>query len=203
MEKDNFANKHPYINLIMGLGIVFGFIYLIFKFLLFFSMWMVEFAESVLTKLGKLDVVIIVALITSSVSVVSVLFTSVISKLIDYRNSRREYLAKKREEPYGEFVEMIYKVQQNVKKEDSYTQQEMIEDLSKFSRKITLWGSRRVVKKWVKFRENGANPDAGKDNLLLMEEIMNEMRKDLGLKRVGKGDLLAFFVNDVREVLKK
>ena len=35
-----------------------------------------------------------------------------------------------------------------------------------------------------------------------MEEIMNEMRKDLGLRRVKKGNLLAFFVNDIKEVLK-
>ena len=53
----------------------------------------------------------------------------------------------------------------------------MLEDLSKFSKQITLWGSSKVVNKWVKFRENGAKPDAGTDNLFLMEEIMNEMQK--------------------------
>ena len=68
----------------------------------------------------------------------------------------------------------------------------MLEDLSRFSRQITLWGSSKVVKKWVKFREN----------LFLMEEIMNEMRKDLGLKKVKKGNLLVFSVNDIKEVLK-
>lgn len=34
------------------------------------------------------------------------------------------------------------------------------------------------------------------------EEIMNEMRKDLGVKKVKKGNGLAFFVNDIKEVLK-
>ena len=98
---------------------------------------------------------------------------------------------------------MLYKIQQNGKKKGSYTEEQMIEDLSKFSRQITLWGSSKVVKKWVKFRENGTNPDAGKDNLFLMEEIMNEMRKDLGLKKVKKGDLLAFFINDIKTAMKK
>ena len=59
----------------------------------------------------------------------------------------------------------------------------MIKDISRFSRTITLWGSPRVVKKWVKFRENGMNPKAAIDNVFLIEEIMNEMRKDMGLKR--------------------
>ena len=97
---------------------------------------------------------------------------------------------------------MIYKIQQNIKNSGSYTEEMMLEDLSKFSRQITLWGSSKVVKKWVKFRENGPKPDMGTDNLFLMEEIMNEMRKDLGLKKVKKGNLLAFFVNDIKEVIK-
>lgn len=32
---------------------------------------------------------------------------------------------------------------------------------------------------------------------------MNEMRRDLGLRRVKKGNLLAFFVNDIKEIMKK
>ena len=97
---------------------------------------------------------------------------------------------------------MIYKIQQNIKNSGSYTEEMMLDDLSRFSRQITLWGSSKVVQKWVKFRENGTKPDAGTANLFLMEEIMNEMRKDLGLKKVKKGNLLAFFVNDIKEVLK-
>ena len=78
----------------------------------------------------------------------------------------------------------------------------MIKDLSKFSKKITLWGSTKVVKKWVEFREKGANSDAGVENLFILEEIMNEMRKDLGLRKVKKGNLLAFFINDIKEAMK-
>ena len=151
---------------------------------------------------SKMEAVVIVALITGMVSIIGVIISSVVAKIIDYRKSRQDYLARKRETPYGEFVEMIYKIQQNTKNKGSYTEEQMLEDLSKFSKQITLWGSSKVVNKWVKFRENGANPNAGMDNLFLMEEIMNEMRKDLGLRRVKKGNLLAFFVNDIKEVLK-
>lgn len=151
---------------------------------------------------SKMDAVVIVALITGMVSIIGVIISSVVAKIIDYKKGRQEYLAKKREEPYGEFVEMIYKIQQNSKKKGSYIEDMMVKDLSKFSKQITLWGSPNVVNKWVKFRENGANPEAGTDNLFLMEEIMNEMRKDLGLKKVKKGNLLAFFVNDIKKTMK-
>ena len=36
-----------------------------------------------------------------------------------------------------------------------------------------------------------------------MEQIMNEMRKDLGLKKVKKGNLLGLFINDIKEALKQ
>ena len=87
------------------------------------------------------------------VSIVGVLISSIIAKRIDYKRSRQEYLAKKREEPYGQFVDMIYKIQQNAKKPNSYTEAQMLADLSVFSKQITLWGSSKVVRKWVQFRE--------------------------------------------------
>lgn len=97
---------------------------------------------------------------------------------------------------------MVYKVQQNTKGTTQYTEQGMIDDISRFSKTITLWGSPRVVKKWVKFRGNGMNPKAAIDNVFLIEEIMNEMRRDMGLKKVKKGNLLAFCVNDIKSVIR-
>ncbi len=97
---------------------------------------------------------------------------------------------------------MIYKIQQNTKKKGSYTEEQMLIDISQFSKQITLWGSSNVVTKWVKFRENGSNPEFAQKNLLVLEDIMNDMRKDLGLKKTKKGTLLAFFVNDIKTAIK-
>lgn len=202
----SFAEKHPKLNVCLGLLIVIAVIVLGMCFLNWFFRYLYKgFSAfiSILSNLAsRLDAVVIVALITGAVSIVGVIISSIISKIIDYRKNRQEYLAQKREKPYGEFVDMVYKIQQNAKFPDSYSQEQMIEDLLKFSKQITLWGSPTVAKKWVKFRENGANPDAGKENLFLMEQIMNEMRKDLGLKKVKKGNLLGFFINDIKDALK-
>ena len=152
---------------------------------------------------SKLDAVVSVALITGCVSVLGVIISSIVAKALEFRRSRREYLAKKREAPYGEFVDMVYKVQQNSKKPDSYTEEQMQEDILKFSRQMTLWGSPRVVDKWIRFRENGANPELAQENLFVIEDILNDMRKDLGQRRVKKGNLLGFFVNDIKEAMKR
>ena len=206
-DSQRFLERHPKLNLLFSLVLflvmVAGSCILIRSIL----SWLFNTAEKAFSLLKSIstsfDAVVIVALITGTVSLVSVIISSIVSKFIEYKKNRQDYLAKKREQPYGEFVEMLYKVQQNGKKEGSYTQEQMIEDLSKFSKQITLWGSSKVVKKWVKFRENGTKPDAGKANLFLMEDIMNEMRKDLGLKKVKKGDLLAVFINDIKTAMKR
>ena len=188
-----FAERHPRLNFLLGLLLLLllvaasGFaVYIAGKYIVVGIRITVDWLASLAS---KLDAVVIVALITGSVSIIGVLISSIIAKRIEYKKSRQEYLAKKREEPYGQFVDMVYKIQQNTKKPDSYKEAQMLTDLSQFSRQITLWGSSRVVNKWVKFRENGSNPGLAQKNLLLMEEIMNEMRKDLGLKKVKKGNL--------------
>lgn len=83
------------------------------------------------------------------------------------------------------------------------TEEEINKKVSEFSRGLTLWGSNRVVKKWIKYRKNAAkNPD--NENLFLLEQILYEMRKDVGLRRkMKKGVMLSFFINDIENALKK
>lgn len=199
-EKDkSFAEKHPRLNLLIGFGLVVFFLDSIIMLLT----WIGNLLESFINWIGniasELDAVIIVALITGIVSIASV----VISKWLEYRRARNEYLAKKREEPYGEFISMIYKIQQTTRKPEFYTEEMMTNDILNFSKQITLWGSPGVVEKWDTFRENATNPQNAVNNLFLVEEIMNEMRKDLGLRKTKKGRLLSFFVNDIHNFIKK
>ena len=81
--------------------------------------------------------------------------------------ARQEYLAQKREGPYGDFIEMVYKLLLH-SKNGTYTQTEMIKDLSSFSREITLWGSKEVVTEWVQFRKNANMPEDAMKNLLVI-----------------------------------
>ena len=207
-KKDNrsFGEKHPKLNLMFSFAIVIFTGFLFIKGVDYVLSWLSVIIDDAITFLSKvvskLDAVVIVALITGAVSIVGVIISSVVSKIIDYQKSRKEYLAHKREVPYVQFIDMVYKIQYNSKNPGAYTNERMLEDVSKFSRELTLWGSPAVVKKWVKFRENGANPDAAFDNLFVLEDIMNEMRKDMGLKKMPKGNLLAFFINDIKEAMQ-
>lgn len=149
----------------------------------------------------SLDAVILVALITGSIS----LLNSFYSRYSDNKTKRREYLSAKREKPYAEFIELVYKITQNGRNGFTYSQKDMINDISSFNSKLSLWGSPKVVKKWNAFRKSSLEIKSKSDTelLILMEEVMNEMRKDLGVKPVGQGNLLSFFINDIENVIKK
>ena len=207
--KDNrpFAERYPKLNALIGFLIIIFMLFIVLLAVHYVVMWIgagiANLTDWVSTVASKLEAVVIVALITGAVSIIGVVISSIVAKSIDYKKNRREYLAQKREKPYSQFVEMVYKIQKESKKPGSYTEEEMIADISNFSQEITLWGSAKVANKWVKFRENGANPSAAKENLFVLESIMNEMRKDLGLKRIKKGNLLAFFVNDIKQSMKQ
>lgn len=202
MDKIPFNVKHPIINKIFGFFILLVLIGIGFAFLYFVVfVGIAKTVNLIKETLSKLDAVVVVALITGSVSLLGVIISSIIAKVIDYKRTRREYLAQKREGPYGEFVEVYYKLSQN--KDGKYTEKETIDDISSFSKQLILYGSRPVVKNWVKFRKNGAKPDMAEENLFIMEKIMNAMRKDLGVKKVKEGEILAFNVNDIDEAMKK
>lgn len=206
IDNRSFAAKHPKLNLLIGFLLIISLVllccailYFVFKYL---GIGISKIISWLSTFASKLDAVVIVALITGTVSLTGVIISSIISKIIEYKKQRQMYLAQKREKSYGAFVEMVYKIQQNNKKNGSYTEQEMIRDMISFSQELTLWGSKKVADKWVKFRLNGDNPEYAQKNIFVLEDIMNEMRKDMGVKRTKKGKLLSFFVNDIENALR-
>lgn len=129
------------------------------------------------------DWVIVVAMITGVVSIVGVVISSIVEKIVEYKYNVKRYLYDKREEPYKQFVEMIYKIIDNSNKADNekMTEEEMAHMVSEFSKGLKLWGSNRVVKKWLKYRQSSIE---GNDNILWdMENIIYEIRKDVVLGR--------------------
>ena len=150
------------------------------------------------TMTSTLDAVVLVALITGGIT----LLNSFYSKYSESKNKRREYLASKRETPYSEFIELINKVSQQGNNSCIYSEVDMLKDISSFNSKLILWGSPKVVKKWNTFRKNSLQNNS-ENTLILIEDVMNEMRKDLGVKPVKKGSLLSIFINDIEKIIEK
>ena len=78
--------------------------------ILIFSLWAlvkaILFSITFFNNLPTLDTVIIVALVSGTISI-----ASTIAKFIwERQQQKREYLTQKREEPYEQFVAIIYKI---------------------------------------------------------------------------------------------
>ena len=70
--------------------------------------------------------------------------------------------------------------------------------------KCSKYGSNKAIKKLVAYR-NSTNETNSAETLVLLEDIIFQIRRDLGIKKRGmnKGDILSIFVNDVDEIIKK
>lgn len=204
-ENQIFAEKHPKINFLLGLLLLIGMVIavvLLVKWILgVVGGWIVSVVNFVEKFVNTSDQVIVVAMITGAVSITGVIISSIVAKIVEYKYNVKKYLYDKREEPYKQFVEMIYKIIEDSQKKDGekMTEEEKTKIVSEFSKGLTLWGANRVVKKWLKYRKSSLK--GGKNILWEMEDIIYEIRKDVGLgRKLKKGDMLAFFVNDIENL---
>ena len=209
-EKIPFTQRHPRINFMIALILLVIFVFIIIWLVWFVFSCLGSGIEQLVSFLKKFvsttDKVIIVAMITGMVSIVGVVFTSVMAKIIDYRYNVKKYLYDKREKPYEQFISIIYTIMEDTKKtvNGQMTESEKIKMMSEFSKGLTLWGSNKVVKKWLKYRKASLENMSPENSLLLLEDIIYEIRKDVGLrKKLGKGDMLSIFINDIEKVIKK
>lgn len=206
MDSLSFSERHPkwnfLISLALCLAMIVGAMLIAYYALKLVGRVIDTFINWVSTVTSTLDAVVIVALITGAVSITGVIISSIVGKSIEYRKSRLEYLAQKREKPYGDFIAMYYKILMSDKVKEEYTQEEMLKDISNFSQDLTLWGSNKVVKLWVDYRTK-ATQLKGTDNLFEFEKILYEIRKDMGFRKMKKGTLLKFVINDLDESLDK
>ena len=208
-EKIPFEQRHPIINFMIGL------ILLLTSVLI--TVWLIWFLFSSLGKgieqfvaflkkfVNTTDKVIILAMITGMVSIIGFVFTYVIAKIIDYRYNVKKYLYDKREEPYEQFISMVYTIMEDTKKPVKHrmTELEKTKMVAEFSKGLTLWGSNKVVKKFLKYRK-AAIEDSGPEILLLLEDIIYEIRKDVGQHaKLRKGDMLSLFINDIEKIIQR
>ena len=210
---NSFSQRHPRWNGLLSIIIVIGMVILS----VLFANWLIktvsygisEFVVFLSEFVSNTDKLIVVAMITGSVSIVGVVISSIIAKYVEYKYNVKKYLYDKREEPYKQFIEIIYKLMEDTKKPENekMTEEQMVKMFIEFSKGLTLWGSNRVVKKWLRYRQmvidSTGNVDA-KKMMFVLEDIIYEIRKDVGLgRKLGKGDMLSFFINDIENLKKQ
>ena len=160
---------------------------------------------SAFSALSNLDVAIVVAMITGTVSIVTVVVGGIINNRISYMQKKEEYLRQHREAPYQKLIAIFYDLMLASKKGEDIPEAELLERMNAFNQELTLWGSPKAIQLWSEWRLSSVDgtPDAT-NTLFKMEKVLIQLRKDMGQKRgLKEGDLLKLSINDVDTALKK
>ena len=175
--------------------------------ILIFSLWAlvkaILFSITFFNNLPTLDTVIIVALVSGTISI-----ASTIAKFIwERQQQKREYLTQKREEPYEQFVAIIYKIVKNkdqnypkIVKNKDQNYPELENDILTLNKSLSLWGSKNVVKSWSEFILLSFENTDRQKLLDKSEEILNHMRNDLGVKKTENTILRSLFISDINNL---
>lgn len=210
-KKQSFSSKHPVINAIFGvilLLILFMLAILVIKYIIQFTGFGITSILNYIKDIVKnTDKVVVVALITGFLSLFGILISSTLGKIYEYKYNVKKYQYSKKEKAYDDFINIYYGVLEKSRKNQPVNGEDTIAQLNEFSKKLTLWGSNEVIKKWLKFRISSQSEDS-KDILLVLEDILFAIRKDLGNKnklsqKLKHGDLLSFVINDIDTIIKK
>ncbi|MCL2285677.1 MAG: hypothetical protein FWC32_04850 [Firmicutes bacterium] len=159
--------------------------------------WLQELVYTV----SAMDTVIIIALISGTITIFGLIINSILSlhiKNSEVKFKRKAVLLKKLEGPYTQFVNMLFDMvhkKEDVEKIDEEVRIRLLRDMS---REIILYGSDKVVKKWVDYRKKSSNFSVT-EHLIYLEGLLHLIREDMGNGRgeLMVGDLLSLFASDV------
>lgn len=114
---------------------------------------------------------------------------------------------------YGELVAFFFKVFNASKTGTQITEAEMNDFFVKFTEKTVIWGSDRFIQAFSNFRDGAITQAQSGNNqqpdptamMVNFENLLYAIRADYGHENtgLGSGDLLALFINDIRDYIKK
>ena len=152
------------------------------------------------------------AIIAASATMIVAVLTVVIAKYYERKQEIENQQREKKIEVYEQFMEkwfdkLLVMSQNKDKSKNVLDDEEFVQFLSEFTRKLILWGSNGVVKKYSFFRQGSLTPEQNSSPYAILynfEQVLFEIRKDIGHSNqtLKSGDLLTLFINDLQQATK-
>jgi hypothetical protein len=145
-----------------------------------------------------------VAIVAAAASVMISMLSLFISKRYETRASITQELRAKKTPIYEEFIATLYRMLfAEQLGQEPMSEAELKSFFASYTEKLTIWGSDGVIKTWRDLRMSAISNVEGANMLFLYENLLMEIRKDLGHKNQGfkRGTLLGLFVNDIDKYL--
>lgn len=153
------------------------------------------------------------AIIAASATIVVAVLTIVIGKYYERKKEIESQQREKKIEVYEKFMEkwfdkLLVLSRSKDKNSTISDDEEFAQFLSEFTRKLILWGSDSVIKRYSSFRQVSLTQTQVSDPRVVLynfEQVLFEIRKDIGHSNqsLEKGDLLMLFINDLHQATGK
>jgi hypothetical protein len=146
------------------------------------------------------------SIVAASATVTVSVLTVIVGRRIETVSAIRKEHRDKKVPVYEELMAFMSKMFARSRSDEEIPEEEMVSFMYEFTPKMMIWGGDEVVASWSRFRTAsiGLSPEeAGKKVIFEYENLVMAIRKDLGHanKGLGKGSILAFFVNDIQDHL--
>jgi len=167
-------------------------------------------SEGIFYKKGELPLPLIISVVTAFATITTAIVTILITKNNELKLQIRTEQRDKKALIYEELTEFFFKMIFASKLENNEGQvitdskeNEIVEFLTSYTPKIIMWGSDEVLKEFYLFRNKSisieSNPNKVNSVIVKFEELLFSIRRNLGHKnkKLGKGNILVLFINDV------
>lgn len=152
---------------------------------------------------GILSDQIAVAIITAGATIFVATISAVSARKAEKLQANEQLIREKKTPIYEKIVKILF---DTMKPENREKSTQIASKLREHNSDIVIWGTDDVILSWIKFRE-ASDPTSKhvqedkKEVLLVFEQLLYEIRKDLGHSnlKLKDGDLLKIFL-DVKEV---
>jgi hypothetical protein len=163
---------------------------------------------------GDLPLPLLISIITAIATITTAVATTLITKNNELRLQVRSEQREKKALIYEELTEFFFKIIFASKLKDKHDaesaenqEREIVQFLTSYTPKIIMWGSDEVLREFYLFRSTSLSTETDPakvfDVIRKFEELLFSIRRDLGHKnrRLGKGNILGLFINDVEKLL--
>ena len=164
-------------------------------------------ASQTIAAFSTLDAKYGAALVAAAGTVIVSVISVVISRYLENRANIRKSMREKKVPVYEDLLKFMFKILMGTKTGKQVSEKEMLDFMMDFTQKIMVWGSDSVLNAWADFRdastEGGDATETGAKLLIAYENLIREIRKDLGHKNKGlvQGRLLSLFVTDYKNYI--
>jgi len=138
----------------------------------------------------KIDKQVALGVVAASGTIIVSVATIVLTKYYEKKKQIEADLREKKIAVYQDFISLLFKVLLN--EIDVNDPKVLNRAFMDFTEKLIVWGSDKIVEKYSSYRKEP-------NRMVLLEEILFEIRKDLGHKNKNlvSPAILRLFVNDI------